>query len=281
MNKLLMIFLCSLLLPATIFAQKSKKKPYSTIHVSTTLNFYPNLEPYTFFNTFSSTDDDLILNFLTSNSGTFVIEEEQTLIIDRTRVNVFPTQLFSVGASVQISNDNSFFHEISLTRLSLVKSEFLTNFTFDDAMSNPVTVSNGYKQNASAFGFRYEYGKFFGDPKYASVRFGISGAIEPSVYFYRRTPFSSREFPIKASIYRAYISLIPMLSFKMSDKISVDLKIIPNMLVADHENVKDENPVLLERNQIGTRTYNLPEIDMAFSLLVKYIIKEPKRRQRG
>ena len=100
------------------------------------------------------------------------------MLVMRENRNVFPSQLLGVGASVQVLKSNSLFHEVSLTKLSSSKSSYTVNFTTTDSVGARSTFQLGYEQKASAFGFRYEVGKYFGDPKRANLRFGISGGIE-------------------------------------------------------------------------------------------------------
>ena len=277
LKKMAIVFILCTLLPLLCFSQRSKKRKGSTVFVSTAINYYPAIEPYSFFSSFTDEDDDLILTFLTANSGKFVIEEGQALLVMRENRSAFPSQLLGVGASVQVLKSNSLFHEVSLTKLSSSKSSYTVNFTTTDSVGARSTFQLGYEQKASAFGFRYEVGKYFGDPKRANLRFGISGGIEPSFYFYKRTPFSSNEFPLRARIFTVEVSVVPMLSAKLSKRLAMDFKVIPNMLLGDFGSIEEQNPLLPLSQQAGERDYNLPEISMAFSLLLRYVIKEPKK----
>ena len=277
LKKMAVVFILCILLPLLCFSQRSKKQKGSTVFVSTTINYYPAIEPYSFFSSFTDEDEDLILTFLTANSGKFVIEEGQSLLVMRENRSIFPSQLLGAGASVQVLKSNSLFHEVSLTKLSFSKSSYTVDFITTDTAGFRNLFTLGYDQKASAFGFRYEIGKYFGDPKRANLRFGISGGIEPSFYFYKRTPYTSNEFPMRARIFTVEVSAVPMLSAKLSKRIAMDFKVIPNMLLGDFGSIVEENPLLPTSQQAGEREYNLPEINMAFSLLLRYVIKEPKK----
>ena len=278
MKKTLILLTALFLLPLSTFSQTKKKKG-TTINISTSVNYYPSIEPYTFFSSFNTSDSNIDLTFLTSNSGTFVIEEGESKTIDRANNNDFPSQLLGVGASVQIKKGDALFHEISLTKLSFTKSSRIVVYSFADSLGKITSFPRGYKQRAGAFGFRYELGKYFGKRRKAKFRFGLSGGIEPSFYFYKRTPAFTGEYPVRAKIFTIDIAVIPMASFKLAKKITMDFKIIPNMLLGDFGSIKENNPRVPIAQQGGEREYNLPEINVAFSLLLRYTIKEPKKRR--
>lgn len=281
MNKLLIFILCCILLPVASFAQRSKKKPGTTISFSTTFNYYPSLKPYSFFAAYPYDRDEVLLDFITTNSGTFTLEESETVLIERRNANSFPSQLFGVGFSVQIVKGTSLFHEISLTKLAYSKSESLITLTFLDD-ENQILNQNrsGYKDTGLAFGFRYEIGSYFGKQKDAALRFGLSGSIEPSFYFFKRTPPNSNGFPITAKIYTVEFALIPIVSARLSKKMSLDFKVIPNFLIGSYEKVREENPSLPLRQQTTTREKEFPEVNFAFNVSLRYKIKEPKKRGR-
>ncbi len=279
MKKLFIICLVFATLSISGFSQSRKKARGTTISVATTINYYPAIAPYSFFSSFTTSRDDLLLTFLTANSGTFVIEDGQSVFIERESKNDFPTQLVGIGGSVQIKKGNSLFHEISLTKLSFTKSSNIVNYTFLDSLGEVNLIRSGYKQNVGVFGFRYELGRYFGKRKSAKFRFGISGGIEPSFYFYKRTPLTTREYPVRGKIFTVEVAVIPMVSAKLSKKVSMDFKIIPNVLMADFGSIDEKNPTVPIRQQEGSREYNLPEINLAFSLVLRYTVKETKKRR--
>jgi len=280
MTKQLLTFLILALVPALAFSQGRRKKTDKTIKASTSLNFYPSIAPYSFFSSFSTSNEQLILNFLTATSGKFMIVEGEDFNVDRENINNFPSQLFGLGASIQIIGDKNVFQEISLTKMSSYKSSYQTNFTFIDPNGDLLTVPSGYKQRAFVFGARYEFGKYFGSRKKANLRVGLSGGFESSIFSSKRTPLTTREFPVKANIYTFEVSINPMLSAVVSKKVTVDFKIVPSFLVADFGTIRESNPTLPLAQQGGEREYNLPEINLGFNLIVRYTVKEAKRRKR-
>ena len=60
---------------------------------------------------------------------------------------------------------------------------------------------------------------------------------------------------------------------------TLDFKLIPNILIADFGKVREENPTLPSITK-WSRNYSLPEIDLAFSFLLRYHLKEAKRKKR-
>lgn len=269
-----------LVIVQTISNAQSRKKKGNSIYAGTSLNYNPPIEPYSFLNTFTADQDQLILTFLTSNSGTFEINEDNLINVDRELAVTFPSQLISIGANIQIVSQSGLFHEISLTKLSLSKSSYIKSYSYHDMNDSEQTFQLGYEQTTSAIGIRYELGRYFGRQKKAKMKFGLSGAIEPSFYRFKRKSLSIKEFPISANIFTLNIALIPMVSVKLSKKLLLEFKIIPNILIADFEKVNELNPTLSVDKHAGVREYNLPEIAVGGSITLKYLIKEPKKRKR-
>ncbi len=245
------------------------------------LNYYPKLKPYSFFHSRAFGQEDITYEFITENSGIFTIEDEERILAEVSSVNYFPSQRLTIGASLQILRDDTHFHELSITKVVHSKSDIRTTHVLLDEEDKVLTTfSFGYTDKLTSFGLRYEYGKYFGR-KSGGIRFGLGGAIEPSAYFYRRDPLRSSEYPVKATIYNLHVALIPTLAARFSDKISLDFKIIPSTLIADHVDVRQYNPVLLDRQNRAMRSYDPPNTELVFSVLLRYVIKEPKRRRRG
>ena len=135
----------------------------------------------------------------------------------------------------------------------------------------------GYKEKSFAIGWRYELGMYFGKRKTAKVRFGLSGGIEPTFYQYKRTPSTTQQYPINAKVFTIEAAVIPMLSAKLSKKITFDFKIIPNILMADFGEPIKSDPAFPSGGNKATRDYNLPEINTVFSMVLRYNFKEKKK----
>ena len=271
-------FLC-LMLPLVTQAQRSKSKT-KIIDITTSLNYHSPLTAYTFFNSLNSEDDQLILNYLTATSGTFKVENQNPIIIERSYINSLPSQLINLGCGVQFIGDNGRFHEISFTGLSLFKSEVLIEYNRLDSLGNSIFVSaSGYKQRTFSISFRYEFGKYFGNEE-SDIRFGIGGGIEPIFYSYRRDPYALREYPVSASIIQINLAVIPMLRMQISEKVAFEMKVVPNLRMGNFEKVIEQNPVLLDYQKKGEGSYDLPDFEMAFSLGLKYQIHAKKKRRR-
>lgn len=279
-NKTLLFLLC-LFIPLTAFSQRKKKSKGKTISLTTSLNFQTKITTYSFAETVRGTTlDDLVLNYVNRNGGTFTIEEGDTITIERMSGGELPTQLFNIGASVQILTGTDFFHEISLTKLSYSKSSFETIYKYTRSSGEESFNILGYDQRATAFAFRYEFGKYLLESYKSKVRFGLSLGIEPSFYFYKRTPRSQNGYPIKANVQTLDLSLVPALSFKLSKKMFLDFKVITNLTVGHFGDAREQNPNVRLDEQKGDKGYEVPDLNMAFSVLLRYNIKEPKKRGR-
>ncbi|MBI1228414.1 MAG: hypothetical protein GC192_24480 [Bacteroidetes bacterium] len=280
MKKLLTLCLVAALLPYALMAQSSKKKKGTSILASTSFNYYSPLKPYTFSKRYFAQYNDLNLVFITHNSGTFTIEEGDSVLLTRTVTSKMPSNLVGIGASVQFRNLKNVYHELSITKLSFSKSTHLTGYEGLIPTGGTFYLPVSYNEKTFAFALRYELGKYFGRSKNAPLRFGISGGIEPSYYTYHYLPRTSSDFPLDAKLLTIDLSLIPMLSAKISKHLSLDFKFIPNFLMADFGNMKQNDPFLTKSQRGGTRIYKSPDITWAFSVQLRYMVKEAKK-QRG
>lgn len=282
MKKLLTLCLIAALLPYALTAQSSKRKRGTSILASTSINYYSPLKPYVFTKQFYIDNDDILLNFITKNSGTFVIVEGDSILLKSTFTSHMPSQLLGIGGSIQFRNLRNVFHEVSITRLAASSSKQVLEYTGIDSDSTEIHLFSGYKERIFVFAFRYEVGKYFGRSKDAPVRFGISGGIEPSFFRYTNTPLSSSDFPLKTKLTTIDIALIPMLSARISKYFSMDFKFIPNFLTADFGTMTQYDPSLTKRqiDKGGLRNYKSPDMTWAFSVQLRYMVKEAKK-QRG
>ncbi len=275
--KIKIILVClGILLFQNGYAQKKAEK---SIYTSSSINFYPELKSYSFLKTIEFSQDKLTLNFLTANSGKFVIDTTLSKNVDNETINDFPSQIFNLGTSVRISKDHSSFHEISLSRFSRSKSSYENTYLVKDTLGDDQFLSIGYRQKSFIMTLRYEYGKMFGYKK-NSIRFGLSGFLEPTFYTYKREVTSAQNFPIKATVFSFSLGIIPMASFKLSKKVFLDLKVIPRILMGEYNNVTVNNPTLSPDDQKGGRELDFPEIDIAGAIQIRYLIKETKKRKR-
>ncbi|MBK8561773.1 MAG: hypothetical protein IPN76_00075 [Saprospiraceae bacterium] len=281
MKKALTLCLFIALLPFVLFAQSSKKKIGASVHAATMFNYYSALKPYKFISERYSQDKGLILQFITKNSGTFYVKEGDSILIQRELSSNMPSQLFGIGTSIQVKRADGLFHEISLTKLGLSKSSSILTYSALDTLGEEIRYMEGFDEKMFSFGMRYELGKYFGNNKDAKLRFGISGGIEPSYYRYKRTPRTSQEFPLETSLITIDLALIPTLSATLSKKLSLDFKFIPNFLTADFGTMKELNPSLPKRlqDQGGLRDYKSPDMTWAFSILLRYTVKEAKKKR--
>jgi len=283
MKRLLPLFLILLfVLPFSLTAQRSKWLKKQNVRVATTFNYYPAVDAFTYFSEFSRMEDvNLILNFEEPNAGTFILEEGRVTDFESTTTVLSPSQLISIGGSIQFVNKESIFQELALTKFSFTKSSFLNEVYVIDDMGFPqFAYAIGAEERTGAFAFRYELGKYFGDPRYDILRFGIAVSVEPSLYTYKRTPYDSGGFPFRGRIFALETSLVPVAAIRFSKKVSLDLKIIPNIMVASFGSIKVENPILTKDQQVGTRNFEAPALSMAYSILLRYQIQEAKRSRR-
>ena len=276
MRNLFIIVLICAFAPIVVHSQSSKRKK-KVINGATAINFYPAIKPFTFNKDYYIKDQSIELKYITATSGTFQISEDDSVYIERIDDLRMPSQTLGISGSIQFVKGDKLFHEISLTRLSHNKSSFVENYIYTDLMGDKRIVPRGYKQKSFAIGMRYELGTYFGKSKTAKIKFGLSGGIESTFYRYVRTPTTTQAYPISAKLFTIEAAVIPMLSAKLSKKLTMDFKIIPNFLMADLGKITKEDPTLPQRAQGKEREFNLPEINTALSVVLRYNFKESKR----
>lgn len=276
------LILLMALLPLLAFGQR-KNKWGNTINVSTSFNYHSAIAPYYFFNDLGVEQlRSIELFFVTSNSGRFIIDEEVNLSVEREREISLPTPVISLGGSVQIVTGRQLFHEVSITKFSLSKSSDRSSVVYADTSGNTQRFALGSERRTAAFGLRYELGKYFGKRRRRApnVRFGLSGGLESSYYSFKSTPFTSRDYPLRAKVFTLQVSVIPMLSIQATDKLFFELKLLPHLLLADAHSVEEDNPAIAPTERGAEPLYERPDFNLAASLLVRYQLKEPKRRRR-
>jgi len=109
-RSLCMVLLALLMMPEISYAQRSRKKKEPTIFVSSMIHYFSTNETFQFSRSFGSNNRDLVLTYLTANSGTFVVESDLGLVIETVQNYRIPLPLLTIGASLQIVKESRVFH---------------------------------------------------------------------------------------------------------------------------------------------------------------------------
>lgn len=274
-NALYCLLLCSF-----AFGIGNAQSNDKTILFGASVNYYPVFDTYSQTTGGTTTIHDLFLFFQTPTTGIFELDDERGVDYEIDYNYELHSPMIGPGMSMQWVNKEEVFHELALTRLSFGKSSYRRDFIYVDTTSNRIPVTTGFEQSSFILALRYEYGKYFGDPRRSGLRFGISGGIEPTFYSYNFTPLSSAQFPAQARIMTLELSITPMVEARLSKRAFLDIKLMPNILLADFGSVKVENPILTQEQRQLQRTYDPPEINLAASVVLRYVIKERKRGKR-
>lgn len=274
------LFLCFFLCPLLSFGQRQKWT--NQVSVSTSFSHYADYAPYDLPLTgTNSTVLDLDLEFVTADSGTFTVEGEE-LIRRRTYETIeLPSPTVSVGGSVQIMNGNGLFHEISLTRLSFFDFTQFSQIERLDSFNNVLyTFPESIEHRMFTAGARYELGKYFGERRrqVPNLRFGLSAGLETTYFHYRRRYYNIFDPPVIANLLAVELSVIPVFSLQATKELLIDLKFVPNMLIADFGQVKIERGTVPDRQNISTRDYNPPDLNWVIGLHLRYVIQASERR---
>lgn len=263
-----------------VYSQKGKKKNRN-INFSSSLNYYPPLPAYKWQSSYRTAREDIDLTFLTQNSGIFEVELDTISVYSERRLDA-PSTLIGLGMSLQIKNMDNVFQEFSIPRLNFQKVDYLrTVRTTYDSTGYTFTYRDGSPHTSFAFAFRYELGKYFGDPFYSKIQFGMSASVESSLLFYSSNSNAISRYPINGHIIDFNFALIPSLQCKLSSRIALDLKAVPYFLIGSIENVREENPVLTSRQGIGTRDEAAPKFNFAMNVHLRYTIRQLEKTKKG
>lgn len=280
LNTKIILFIAIILIPLSSISQRSRKSKGKIIKATTGIQttFAPIEYSFTSFS-FSSESENIDLTFLTAESGTFVVEESR-LVNFNYQGEYTPTPLsIGIGLGIQIINAKGNFHDISLTRLSLSNTTSKARIDLTDNTGFEDTFFVGAEDKSFSIGLRYQIGRYLGDPD-SSTKFGFAIVLDPIYHRFERKNYTSNIFPIRSNIFNLHIGLSPMLNFKLSEKVSLTTKLIPQVRIAAIENVLERNPSIPPNQQNGTIESSSNYFSMSGAITLEYVLKEPRRRRR-
>lgn len=264
----------------SLFSQrKDRSKP--SYFITTQISHYPPLAEYS-FDFFAEVDyNDIELNFITQNSGTFVLEEGK-YSYSRKDFYLFPNPALSLGLSFKcIKNDT--YSEITISKISLINSKIHSAIVINSPrIEETLNLIEGFDYQSVAFGLRYEIGRYFKSKENRKTRFGLGFSLENSIYTHNRKQLQSYDYGIKAFVYNLELGLIPKLSFQISKLLSIDLKLVPNLLIFNYFNVKNDDLATVEskRNAKRNPEFESIEFNLGGGVSLRYMIKDGNPRKR-
>jgi len=219
MKKSIFLFLAIIIFSTSSFSQrksKSKKSEESKTYVSALLNV---------------DSEEIILQqdfFRSSNQSTSIITE----LLPRTKL--------SLGFTLQRVNANNTFQEISLTKLNFSESDYETRTIL---FNGDILVTNGSTNATWDIIARYEYGKYLLSSN-NKINIGFSIAASPSFLFSSLVPKVSTQFPVRTYMTNLNLTLVPTISFDITDNFALALKVIPNIFNIEWNRQRIEDPKL-------------------------------------
>jgi len=279
LNYQFLLFTALLLIPLSSISQRSRTKG-KTIKATTGIQFSYASTNYIFSPITQELDPaEIDLTFLTVNSGTFEIIEGETLIFELN--GEFSPSSFhtGIGLGVQIMNAKNNFHEISLTRFSFSESTRTATASIISNMGRDNFFILGFSQKTFSLGLRYQIGRYLGDPS-SVTRFGVAIVLDPVYLRSTSIGFSSNDFPISSHILNLHLGITPLLNFKFSNRVSLTTKLIPQIRIVGFERVREENPTVPTRLQLGSLESGFNYFSLSGAITLEYTLKEPKSRRR-
>lgn len=280
------LFLVILILSTnSLSAQRSKKKNRA-ISFSSSLNFgLPNTSSYSWDSRYRRARKELDLTYNTPTSGVFEVETDTISVWSQATIEM-PSNLIGLGMSLQIKNRDNIFHEFSIPKLSFQKVRYnQTTEIISDSLGYLWTTQSGRSHNSFVFAFRYEFGKYFGDPIRSKVNFGLSAAVGTSLLLYSSNTFSRTNFPIYGHQIDFDFAFIPSLQFKLTKALAMDFKAIPYFVIGAIKQVEQQDPSLLLGRRKGELDQEASIINLSLNLHLRYAItyidyKSKRRKKR-
>ncbi len=176
------------------------------------------------------------------------------------------SKLLDVGLGFQFVRENSNYFNISLTRFSQNR-EFRKSITkFPDTPLSPSTLISGSDLKTFDFGFRYEFGKVFGDPYNfkTKMRFALGLGLEPYYFNFKLKDIQSNKSKFKTYIFGTHLSIIPTVTYKFSHRLFLNLKWTPVIYKAEYRNYSNtmdaRNPTYDDSQNKHWFHYGVPKV---------------------
>lgn len=268
-----------ILIPLSSTSQRTRKKGKTIKAITGIQTSYDQTEySFTPFD-WTSDSEDITLTYLTPRSGTFEIEEGEKYYYTY-EGKFIPTSIsIGMGFGIKIINAKNNWHEISLTKLSFSKTTTKAQIQIFDDKGEVNSVFTGVTDNSFSIGLRYQVGRYLGDPSLVT-RFGIAVVLDPVYHQFKRVYYTTNIFPVNSKVINLHLGISPMLNFKISNRVSLTTKLIPQVRIASIEKVRELNPSVPLRNQLGSIKSNFNYFSMSGAITLEYVMKEPKRRRR-
>lgn len=279
----IMIFFFFVLIQVDGFGQRKKTKSKPTIEVGSSFSYNPIREYYSFESEILALYREIDLDYETPTSGTFEVEDIDTVKIISYEEFHVPFDRLNIGFNLKLIHE-SFFHEIAITKLNYSKSEVFNRTSYIDSTGSTFSRAiSGVDQSVFGFGIRYELGKNFGDPE--SFDFGFSLAFTNTFHWINRIPKTVSSFPTSGIFYNFEIALIPQAQIALSKQVKLNLKLIPNVLMITTNRVKTNNPNLFESQRVRRLeripVQDGPELNLTGSVGILYKVTDTRKRRRG
>jgi len=245
-------------------------------------NFQFDIDSYLIENAYRTTATSIEYEFVTPNSGTFEINEIDSIDVTSKLNLIIPSNRFSFGASVQIIKQSGVYHEFSLLNISqsnferVLESEFV--FLEEDISFERL---DGFNVSNFNFAYRYEGGFFFRNMHKNRFNFGLGGGLEQSFRYISYNPLVvSNSFPINVKSLVTEFDLIPSFYFFVSSKIFIEIKSIIKVPLYTYENLRYENPSLTLRQQRENVKGEEANFQGSIAFKFGYLISKPERSNR-
>lgn len=270
----LQILLCSL----NSFSQTRNKTIGNYLRIGGLIGFNTSYPEYQYISNESFTDQNTILNFITSTSGTFEVEIDTLIISDITTFKT-PLRRFHFGMSFQTINQGGKFHELSIANINSTQFEFTTETSIDHSgIEMPIRRLRTQTTDIFQLNVRYEYGSFLRDVQSKKFNIAISAFVKPEFNSIKITSSEIISTELVSNEFIIFLGVGATLNFKISKRLILGIKAYPSKEVYNSSNVKRIGANISSKGGEFERIKNPSEINLEGMLSLKYAIKVPYKK---
>lgn len=175
----------------------------------------------------------------------------------------------NLGLGIRIVNEKKWFHEISITALSIKLGDDIG--IIERTTPQLIEPLAGMYRKSVFVYLRWEYGKLFEIKGIERMQFGLSMSIDPFLNHRKIEPKTSIGFPKKQVSIGTELRLIPRLSYRLRENIEVTLKFPIGLNSTYFEHVYLDNPILTGSDRIRNSFHSILGVkDLQSSIGLSY-----------
>ncbi len=264
----------------TSFSQSRKKDlKEKRVNIISQISYNSFEEEFGWNYAYKISREDYNLTFLTSNSGTFEVEEDSLILAEAYLISL-PSRSISAGFGIQFVNEKNIYQTISIPTLFMSESN-VENVVRRQNIDDPSKYTEyrlSQKVKNLSIALRYDVGKYAGNIK-KGMEFGLGAFIEP-YFIHQITEYDNRRNGISGVLALINTGLNLSTSIKMGRKTFIDFNVSPFFRIGNIRNYQNDNPNFAPDFLEKTKLTSNSTVHLSASIMLKYGLKESDNRRR-